>query len=48
MKKSSEKKFYLGNDELKNSGKMAEEKVQIFLERIINDRTKAENNALLI
>lgn len=48
MKKSSEKKFYLGNDELKNSGKMAEEKVQIFFERIINDKTKAENNALLI
>lgn len=41
MKKSSERKFFLGDTELKNSGEIAEEKAQIFLERIMSAETKS-------
>lgn len=43
MKKSSEHKFYLGDTELKNSSEIAEEKAQIFLERIMNDSAENSN-----
>lgn len=45
IKKFSEHKFYLGDAELKKSSELAEEKAQIFLERIMND--SAENNNIL-
>ena len=32
------------SDEIENSGEIAKEKVQLFLERIMNYKTKAENN----
>ena len=45
LKKFSEHKFYLGDAELKKSSELAEEKAQIFLERIMSD--SAENNNVL-
>lgn len=44
LKKSAEHKFYIGDTEIENSGEIAKEKVQLFLERIMNYKTKAENN----
>lgn len=44
LKKSVEHKFYIGDTEIENSGEIAKEKVQLFLERIMNYKTKAENN----
>lgn len=44
LKKSAEHKFYIGDTEIENSGEIAKEKVQIFLERIMNYKTKTENN----
>ena len=44
LKKSAEHKFYIDDTEIENSGEIAKEKVQIFLERIMNYKTKAENN----
>lgn len=44
LKKSAEHKFYIGDTEIENSGEIAKEKVQSFLERIMNYKTKAENN----
>uniref|UniRef100_UPI004024C1F8 hypothetical protein n=1 Tax=Ruminococcus bromii TaxID=40518 RepID=UPI004024C1F8 len=44
LKKSAEHKIYIGDTEIENSGEIAKEKVQLFLERIMNYKTKAENN----
>lgn len=44
MKKSAEHKFYIDDTEIENSGVIAKGKAQIFLERIIDDKTKAENS----
>lgn len=40
MKNSSKRRFFVGDTELENSGKIAEEKAQLFLERIIDDKKK--------
>lgn len=44
MKKSAEHKFYIDYTEIENSGEIAKGKAQIFLERIIDNKTKAENS----
>ncbi len=44
MKKSAEHKFYIDDTEIENSGEIAKGKAQIFLERIIDNKTKAENS----